>query len=41
MVVEPNTNDVLPSAFKYLLQEFNDMFPHEDASTGLPPFKRN
>ncbi|TYK09768.1 Transposon Ty3-I Gag-Pol polyprotein [Cucumis melo var. makuwa] len=36
---EPNSNDGLPSAFKSLLQEFNDMFPHEDAPMGLPPLR--
>ncbi|KAA0025406.1 reverse transcriptase [Cucumis melo var. makuwa] len=36
---EPNSNDGLPSAFKSLLQEFNDMFPHEDAPTSLPPLR--
>ena len=36
---EPNSNDGLPSAFKSLLQEFNDTFPHEDAPTGLPPLR--
>ncbi|TYK08101.1 uncharacterized protein E5676_scaffold265G002620 [Cucumis melo var. makuwa] len=27
------------SAFKSLLQKFNDTFPHEDAPTGLPPLR--
>ncbi|KAA0066639.1 RNA-directed DNA polymerase-like protein [Cucumis melo var. makuwa] len=35
LVVKLNSNDALPSAFKYLLQEFNDMFPYEDAPMGL------
>ena len=39
LVAEPNSNDASPSAFKSLLQEFNDIFPHEDAPTGLPPLR--
>ena len=39
LVAKPNSNDILPSAFKSLLQEFSDMFPHEDASTGLPSIR--
>ncbi|KAA0040926.1 uncharacterized protein E5676_scaffold315G00780 [Cucumis melo var. makuwa] len=36
---EPNSNDGLPSTFKSLLEEFNDMFPYADAPTGLPPLR--
>lgn len=39
LAMEPKTDDALPSAFKSLLQEFNDIFPHEDACTGLPPLR--
>ena len=39
LAMEPKTDDSLPSAFKSLLQEFNDIFPHEDACTGLPPLR--
>ena len=36
LVIEQKTDDSLPSAFKFLLHEFNDMFLHEDACMGLP-----
>ena len=39
LAIEQKTDDALPSAFKSLLQEFNDMFPHEDACTRLPPLR--
>lgn len=39
LATERKSDYVLPSAFKSLLKEFNDMFPHEDASPGLPPLR--
>ena len=39
LLAEPNSNNSLPSAFKSLLQEVNDMFSHEDAPMGLPSLR--
>ena len=33
LATEPKSDYVLPSVFKSLLQEFNDVFPHEDAAS--------
>ena len=39
LAIEPKTDEALPSAFKSLLQEFNDIFSHEDACMGLPSLR--